>query len=177
MISQVLQQRKIFKILEPIVEEEGFELVAVELTQVGSRLTLRVSADRVGGIQIEHLGQLTRAVGPVLDVEDPISGAYQLEVSSPGIERPLQRKSDFVRFLGYRASIRLEEGPVRRRFKGVMRAMEEDTLRIEVDGEMHEIDFALIEKANLVLDPDEYQLLGTDPPPRVSPDEEIDNDQ
>lgn len=177
MISQVLQQRKIFKILEPIVEEEGFELVAVELTQVGSRLTLRISADRVGGIMIEHLGQLTRAIGPVLDVEDPISGAYQLEVSSPGIERPLQRKSDFLRFLGYRAAIRLEEGPVRRRFKGVMRAMEGDTLKIEVDGELHEIDFALIEKANLVLDPDEYQLLGTDPPPRVSLDEEIDNDQ
>ncbi|MFT5586035.1 MAG: ribosome maturation factor RimP [Cognaticolwellia sp.] len=177
MNSQVLQQREIFKLLEPIVDEEGFELVAVELTQVGTRLTLRISADRVGGIMIEHLGQLTRALGPMLDVEEPISGAYQLEVSSPGIERPLQRESDFLRFLGYRASIRLEEGPVRRRFKGVMRGMEGGILKIEVDGEVHEIDFDLIEKANLVLDPDEYQLLGTDPPPRISPDEEIDNDQ
>ncbi|MED5370439.1 MAG: ribosome maturation factor RimP [Myxococcota bacterium] len=177
MNSQVLRQRELFDVLEPVVEADGYELVAVELTQVSGRLTLRIYADRVGGINMDHLSQLTRTLGPVLDVEDPISGAYQLEVSSPGIERPLQRIEDFARFEGYRARIRLEEGPERRRYSGVLRGLEAKTVRIEVDGQVHDLEFDLIEKANLVLDLDEYQALGTDPPPRVRLDTELNDDQ
>jgi ribosome maturation factor RimP len=155
-------QRKIF-----LVQRTGHELVAVLLTSVGGRRTLRVCVDRPGGIEVGELSRLSRAISPLLDVEDPISGAYDLEVSSPGIERPLQRLSDYQRFTGFTARILLHEGQARRRFKGPLTGLSDGLVGIQVDQVDYRIDPAHIEKANLVLSLDEYKRLGEDPPPRV----------
>jgi ribosome maturation factor RimP len=94
-----------------------------------------------------------------LDDADPIASAYDLEVSSPGIERPMQRLEDFRRFTGLRARVRLEEGMPRRRFTGVIRLVDGGDVHIEADGAVHIIDFDTIDRAHLVLDLDEYQRL------------------
>ena len=161
-----LQQQEIFELIDPTVERAGFELVAVEWTTVLGRRTLRISVD--GRTMTPNaLGGLSRQISPLLDVEDVIDGAYDLEVSSPGIDRPLQKPSDFLRFRGYRAKITLEPGEGRRRFKGVLAGYADGVVTITVDDLEHTLEFDRIEKANLVLDLDEYQKLGEDPPPRV----------
>src|SRR5688572_19785348 len=96
------------RILEPVVEREGFDLVAVEVLGSTGRALLRVSIDKPGGITVDHCARMSRAISPVLDVEDPFPGAYELEVSSPGMERPIQRPQDFERFVGFKAKIKLE---------------------------------------------------------------------
>jgi len=160
-------QNAIFELIEPTIERAGFELVAVEMTSVGGRRTLRVSVDKPVGMTGNALASLSRQLSPFLDAEDPIDGAYDLEVSSPGIDRPVQRRSDFERFSGYQIKITLEPGDGRRRFKGELQGIEKGLVRVDVDGVVHELDFDRIERANLVLDLDEYQRLGEDPPPRL----------
>jgi ribosome maturation factor RimP len=172
MSETVLLQRRIFKLLEPDVHRLGMELVAVELTSSEGSAVLRVSVDKAGGVRMEHLQRLSRHLGPVLDVEDPIDGAYRLEVSSPGIDRPLQRRGDFVRFAGYRVRIRLLPGSPRRRYAGTLRGYKAGVVLVEMDGEQHELAVNDIERAQLVLDLDEYSRLGEEPPPLVDLGEE-----
>ncbi|HJN77963.1 MAG TPA: ribosome maturation factor RimP [Myxococcota bacterium] len=160
-------QGEIFELLQPTIARTGFELVAVEMTSVGGRRTLRVSVDKSVGMTGNALASLSRQLSPLLDAEDVISGGYDLEVSSPGIERPVQRRDDFARFAGYSIKITLDAGQGRRRFKGVLRGIEEDLVAVDVDGVVHELSFERIERANLVLDLDEYQRLGEALPPRV----------
>lgn len=158
---------EIFELIEPTCTRAGFELVAVELTSVFGRRTLRVSVDKTAGMTSNAIASLSRQLSPLLDAEDPIEGAYDLEVSSPGIDRPVQKREDFGRFAGYSIKITLEPGEGRRRFKGELRGIEEGLVSIDVDGVVHEVDFDRIERANLVLDLDEYQRLGENPPPRA----------
>ena len=153
--------------MEPTVRRQGYELVAVELTGVGGRRTLRVSVDHPGGIGVKDCSKVSRALSPLLDVEDPLSGAFDLEVSSPGDERPIQRPSDFLRFAGYTARVKLEKGEGRRRYKGVLLGLEGTDLKIQVDGEEHRLPLVEVERAHLVLTLDEYLALAEDPPPRV----------
>jgi ribosome maturation factor RimP len=101
-------------------------------------------------------------------VEDLISGRYFLEVSSPGIERPVQRSEDFLRFIGYRARIVLEPGGGRRRYKGVLSGMNDGALDIEVDGTLHSLDMDAIERAHLILDLDEYKKISEALPPKIA---------
>ncbi len=164
-------QRHIFRLIEPTVGDLGFELVAVELTMVEGRRTLRVSVDRPGGLDASSLKQLSHAVSPVLDVDDPLGGAYNLEVSSPGIERPLQRPGDFIRFRGYRLKVRLQPSEPRRRYTGVLRGFRDGHVLMAVDGEDVDLDFCLVEQARLDLSLDEYLQLGKAPPPRASDQE------
>ncbi len=171
MIDRRARERRLFDLLEPSVEREGYELVAVELVSSGGgRPSLRVSIDKPGGVSVRDCSRVSRALSALLDVEDPIEGAFNLEVSSPGIERPLQRRSDFVRFAGFRAKIQLEAGEPRRRYTGVLGGIEQGSVVIESNGERSLLPIERIERARLVLDLDEYERLAEEPPPRPEGD-------
>ena len=158
------EQQRVRDLLEPHVADEGFDLVAVQLLVVGGRRTLRLSIDRVGGITIHHCTKLSHVLSPILDVADPLSGAYDLEVSSPGIERPVQKKADFQRFQGYRARIRMAKGTGRQRYTGILRGVDGDLVRLETEKETFTLRFEEIDGATLLLDLEEYRLLtGVEP--------------
>lgn len=123
---------RIGRIIEPSVEAMGYELVRVQLSG-GQRPTLQIMAERSDGaaMTVEDCADISRAVSALLDVEDPLPGAYTLEVSSPGIDRPLTRLKDFERFAGYEA--RLEtKAPVdgRKRFRGFLAGIEDHAVRL-----------------------------------------------
>ena len=147
---------KIATLVTPSLEATGFELVRVMLTG-GDQPTLQIMADRSDGtsITVDDCADISRVVSAILDVEDPIKGAYTLEVSSPGIDRPLVRRKDFERFAGFEA--KLETGaPIegRKRFRGRLIGVEGDDVRLALDnGESGEavIPLAAIDRAKLVM--------------------------
>jgi ribosome maturation factor RimP len=142
-------------LVEPAVERLGFDLVAVEW----NGRVLRLSIDAPGGVDADDCGRVSEQVSPMIDAEDPIPSRYTLEVSSPGIDRPVQRRSDFERFKGYRVKLQLSEGPPRRRYTGVIGPVEGDELVLSVDGAAHRIPLDLVERAHLSLTLEEYQSL------------------
>lgn len=118
--------------------------------------------DRKEGVDADDCGLLSERFSTLLDEADPISSRYTLEVSSPGIDRPLQREQDFVRFSGYRCKVRLEDGHPRRRFSGVLKGLDASDstwIQIEVDGVVHRVPLDAIERAHLVLSLDEFLKL------------------
>jgi ribosome maturation factor RimP len=156
MLDLPRQMRTVF---EPTLEGLGFDLVAVEWLADTRSPILRVSIDAEGGISAEDCALVSRHLSQILDERDPISTRYRLEVSSPGIERPVQRLSDFRRFGGFRAKIRLMEGEPRRRMTGVLRGVVGEVVRVEVDGKVLEFPVDRVERAHLVLELEEYQRL------------------
>lgn len=148
--------RRIAEIVRPTVEGMGFELVRVRLMG-GKTARLQVMAERPDGrMEIEDCAELSRALSLALDVEDPISGQYNLEVSSPGIDRPLTRPEDFDRWVGFVA--RLETDALidgRKRFKGVLRGREGEDALIALDGAPDEgvarVPIPMLADAKLVL--------------------------
>ncbi|MEQ1504421.1 MAG: ribosome maturation factor RimP [Myxococcota bacterium] len=153
-------QLQIRTLVEPTVARLGFDLVAVEWSGGRTGPLLRLSIDAPGGVSAEDCATVSEQVSPLLDASDPVPSAYTLEVSSPGIDRPVQRRADFERFVGYRVRLRLFEGPPRRRYVGVIGPIEGEELLVSVDGAEHRIPLDQIERAHLVLDLDEYQRLG-----------------
>ena len=137
-------------VIEPAVTALGYELVGVEYLPQGRHSLLRVYIDSDDGITIDDCEAVSRQVSAVLDVEDPIKGQYTLEVSSPGVERPLFTREHYERFLGERVQIRLQaplEG--RRRFTGTLKALDGGDVVVEVDGEEIPLPLEQIEKAHL----------------------------
>lgn len=156
-------------LIEPTVDRLGYDLVAIEWTGGNSRSIVRVSIDRPSsvtgedgetGVTARSCARVSRAIEPLLDAADPIKGSYTLEVSSPGIERPVQRLSDFVRFAGYNIRLRLESGPPRRRYAGRIVGVRDDDVVIEADGEEHAFHVDTIERAHLDLTLEEFEALG-----------------
>ena len=105
--------------IEPVVGGAGYDLEELVVTPAGRRSVVRVVVDRDQGVTLDDIAEVSRAVSAVLDVEDPIASAYRLEVSSPGIDRPLTKAADFERFKGYEAKVELGR-PLdgRKRFRG-----------------------------------------------------------
>jgi ribosome maturation factor RimP len=130
----------------------GYEMVGVEyLSDSPGGAVLRVYIDQEAGVQLDDCTKVSHQLSGVLDVEDPIRGEYNLEVSSPGLDRPLFEKAHFERFVGHQVKIRLarsHEG--RRRFKGVIVSVEGDEVTVNVDGEEYVLPFADIDTARLV---------------------------
>ena len=158
-MQSVVLRHTLRTLVEPAVERLGFELVAVEWLNGRRGPILRLSIDRTDGVNAEHCAAVSATVSPILDEADPVSGAYHLEVSSPGIDRPVQRAEDFERFLGYRIKLRLVEGHPRRRYTGILQAFDDGEITLVVDGQPHTLTLDSVERANLVLDLTEYQAL------------------
>lgn len=139
-------------LFEPVVESMGYELVGVEFTGGSSHGTLRVYIDREGGVSLDDCASISHQISGILDVEEPIQQGYDLEVSSPGLDRPLFKLADFERFSGRPAKIKMSVGvDGRRNFKGVLKGVTDSHLiEIEVDGEIYLLPLADIGKANLI---------------------------
>lgn len=144
---------RIQTIIAPSVDAMGYELVRVQLS-TGMRPTLQIMAERVDGapMTVDDCAEISRAVSALLDVEDPIEVAYTLEVSSPGIDRPLTRLKDFERFAGLEARVETRQ-PVedRRRFTGLLKGIDGDNVLVETPVGLATIPFALIFRAKLVM--------------------------
>ena len=140
-------------ICRPVVEAAGFDLILVELTTDRGRRVLRLYIDHEeAGVTVDDCAAVSRRLGPVLDVEDVIQGAYDLEVSTPGLDRPLAREKDFRRFAGELARVTLRS-PLptgRKRLKGRIRTVQDGHVHLEVDGEELRFTVAEVAKANLV---------------------------
>ena len=141
---------RIGKAIAPAVEALGLELWGIEQLRHGRRVTLRVFIDCLSGVTIDDCERVSRQVSAILDVEDPIQGEYTLEVSSPGIDRPLFTLPQFERYLGAEANVRLR-APVdgRRRFRGVIEKVMADKVALLVEGRTVEMLHADIERAGL----------------------------
>jgi ribosome maturation factor RimP len=156
LIAKTAIDRRIAEIITPAIEGLGFELVRIRLMG-GKTATLQIMADRPeGGIDVDDCASISTAVSAVMDVEDPIEENYNLEVSSPGIDRPLTRLKDFDAWEGYEAKLEtFEQIDGRKRFKGILRGTEGDEVLIEIenDGEMVVIGltFDWLSDAKLVL--------------------------
>ena len=156
LIAKTAMDRRLADIVQPVIEGLGFELVRIRLMG-GATRTLQIMADKPeGGIEVDDCGDISTAVSAILDVEDPIEENYILEVSSPGIDRPLTRLKDFATFEGYDARLETNQ-PIdgRKRFKGVLAGVEGDEvlLNIEEQGQTHTIglNFDLLADAKLLL--------------------------
>ena len=134
LIAKTTIDRRMAEILIPVIENLGFEVVRIRLLG-GKTKTLQVMAERPGGgIEVEDCAQISNAISVVLDVEDPLEDPYALEVSSPGIDRPLTRLKDFETFEGYDARVETTETiDGRRRFKGVLAGVEGDEVLLNLD--------------------------------------------
>jgi ribosome maturation factor RimP len=133
LIAKTAIDRRMAEILTPVIEGMGFEVVRIRLMG-GQTKTLQIMAQRPdGGIEVDECGQISTAVSAVLDVEDPLEDAYTLEVSSPGIDRPLTRLKDFDTWEGYEARIETTEMiDGRRRFKGILAGVEGDEVLLNL---------------------------------------------
>jgi len=136
--------------LEPVLEHDGTELVDVEFVHERGRWILRLVVDREGGVGLDDCERVSHLAGPILDVADPIGTAYVLEVSSPGVDRPLVKEKDFGRFAGQRVKITTHyphQG--RRRFVGELLGIQSGEVVVRVDTETYHIPYADIKKAHL----------------------------
>jgi ribosome maturation factor RimP len=140
-------------IIAPAVEAAGYRLVRLRLVG-GKRKTLQVMAERPdGGMDVEDCARLSRKLSDFLEREDPVEGEYVLEVSSPGIDRPLTRLTDFARWAGHDARIELKtpDADGRKRFTGMLLGLDGNTVVVEVNGERRALPYGSIGEAKLVL--------------------------
>ncbi|MEL7343233.1 MAG: ribosome maturation factor RimP [Pseudomonadota bacterium] len=134
LIAKTTMDKRLAEVVTPVIEDLGFELVRLRLMG-GETKTLQIMADRAsGGIEVDDCAAISTAVSATLDVEDPIEDNYTLEVSSPGIDRPLTRLKDFDVWDGHEAKIEtFEQIDSRRRFKGALQGTEGDEVLIEIE--------------------------------------------
>ena len=152
LIAKASIDRRLAEIVSPVIEDLGFELVRLRYIG-GKKPTLQIMAERPeGGIEVDDCAQISRAISAVIDVEDPIEGAYALEVGSPGIDRPLTRIKDFADWAGYEAKLETSELiDGRKRFKGVLNGVEDDEILIEIPEGIIGLQFDWLVDAKLVL--------------------------
>jgi ribosome maturation factor RimP len=152
LIAKAAIDRRLAEIVTPVIEDLGFELVRIRLMG-GKTATLQIMAERPeGGISVDECGEISTAVSAILDVEDPIVDEYTLEVSSPGIDRPLTRLKDFETFEGYEARIETDELiDGRRRFKGVLAGVEGDEVLVNIEEGTVGLKFDWLSDAKLIL--------------------------
>jgi ribosome maturation factor RimP len=146
--------------LEPVLLRDGYELVEVEWVRGGGRFTLRVFIDKPGGVNIDDCQLVSRTIEPILDVEDFIEPAYDLEVSSPGLDRPLRTPEHFARYTGQRVHVKAY-GPVagtaegsapRKSWTGTLQGFADGAVLVDVDGVRHRVPLDQIAKAHLEYD-------------------------
>lgn len=142
----------LWALIEPVLEPEGVELVEIEFTQEGGRWILRIYIDAQGGVNLDDCEAISRQVSALLDIHDPIRHRYNLEISSPGINRVLRREKDFISYAGSPVRIRTRNKlQGRRNFKGLLRGVTDSKVVVDIDGQEFEIHPADIDKARLDL--------------------------
>ncbi len=155
MRGKTSEDLKLLELLDPVAEAAGYEIVRLRLMGGEHARRLQVMGETPSGdMNVEDCARLSRALAVVMDAADPISGEYTLEVSSPGVDRPLTRLKDFQTFEGFEARLELDrvaEG--RKRFKGVLAGVEDDNVAIDLEGEEATalVPFAWIVEAKLIL--------------------------
>ena len=134
----------------PVLDDMGLELVEVQFRRESAGWLLRLFIDREGGVNVDDCASISRQISAYLEVEDLIEHAYNLEVSSPGLERPLKKKEDFVRFVGRKTRIKLKE-PIdgQRVFFGLLGPVDGNKIMLDVDGQQMEIDLNAVARARL----------------------------
>lgn len=150
------QTARVREVAEPVLNGLGYDLIASELTVEHGRKIVRLYIDRLGGVSeknaigIEDCVAATKELSPVFDVADVIDGRWELEISSPGINRPLARKSDFEKFAGKKVAVRtFDKVGDRRNFLGILLGMDGEEIRIDVDGREHRVPLTEVMKAHL----------------------------
>lgn len=145
------KQEVLHNLIEPVVVSLGCELWGLEYLTQGRYTTLRIFIDGPNGVSLEDCEKVSRQVSAVMDVEDPIDGEYTLEVSSPGMDRPLYTPAHYARYVGETVSLRLRmarEG--RRKFKGTIVKVDGEDVTLNVDGKEILIPVDAIDKSNIV---------------------------
>jgi len=144
---------KVRNIAAPLAAAEGLELVDVEFAGAGGHPTLRLYIDKQGGVSLDDCTAISRALSAALDVEDPIEGSYELEVSSPGLDRPLRTREHFQKFAGEKVRVKtygpLQEADSRKTFVGRLVGLEGDEVVVDVEGAFFRIPLTLVAKANI----------------------------
>ena len=152
--------RPLLDLVAPLVDSLGFSLLRIRMTGDDGKMVVQIMAENAeAGLKIEECEAISHAVSDMMDVENPIAGAYALEVSSPGVARPLTRPVDFVRWAGYEAKLAVREAvDGQRRFRGVVQGFEagEALLAVELDGydtpQVLAFDLANVSEARLIVD-------------------------
>lgn len=143
--------KQLTDLVAPVAETLGFKLWGLELVSHGKSSLVRIYIDSPEGITVDDCARVSRQVSSVFDVEDPIAGEYTLEVSSPGMDRPLFELEQFRQFIGEQVKVRLRtayEG--RRKFAGTLTAVEDDDVVVAIEDDEYLLPFDLIDKANVV---------------------------
>ncbi len=136
--------------IEPVLVYAGMELIDVEYGRESSGVILRLIIDKPGGVTVDDCADISHSVGDLLDAKDCVPGSYNLEVSSPGINRPLKKKDDFARFTGQKVLIKSRELiDGRRNFKGILNGIRDDLILISSEKMVFTIPFELVAKARL----------------------------
>ncbi|MAA79932.1 MAG: hypothetical protein CL916_11815 [Deltaproteobacteria bacterium] len=144
-------------LLSPIAHEQDLVISAIEFITEGRGLNVAIYLDGPKGVSIDQCAYFSRSSGVLLDVEDPISGAYNLEVSSPGFNRLIERKEDFIRFLDY--NIRIKVAHRKSKIEGVLKDVDDETFTIENDFESRQIRFEDCVSVRLLPTMEQYQNL------------------
>jgi ribosome maturation factor RimP len=162
------------EVFSPTVERLGYWVSAIELASDPRGLVVRLYIDGPGGVGIADCARVSRELSPVLDVEDPIPDNYNLEVSSPGIDRLIERPEDFNRFAGFRAKVRLQEGlEGRRRYSGDLVGLEGTDFLLQSGETTHRISLADVSTVRLNPSPEDYdRLRDVAQKPKESPDDQ-----
>jgi ribosome maturation factor RimP len=134
------------RLIGPLLDREGIELVELELAGSKRRRILRIYVDRPGGITVDECARANRIIGEVLDIEDPIEGSYTLEVSSPGLDRDLKSDRDFHRSTGRKVRVILSSGVTH---TGILRALLGDSILLDVAGETRRLERDAIARTHL----------------------------
>ncbi len=141
------------QVIEPLLQSQGFELVDLEYQREPQGWVLRIYLDREGGITLDDCAEVSGEIGAVLEVKDVIPNPYVLEVSSPGLTRPLKKPEDFIKFSNRLVKIKLYE-PLegRKNFKGTLLGLEGEKVRLEIEGRVYNLPLQGIAKANLEIE-------------------------
>lgn len=146
-------EHRLIRIVEPVIKDMGFNLVMLEFKS--GILQILAEDPKTGNLSLDDCTAINKMLSPVLEVEDPIPGAYTLEISSPGIDRPLMKAEDFAKYAGYDAKVELDEAfDGQRRFRGKIIGVKDEFVTLLVDKVEHRLEIAAMKKARLVLTDD-----------------------
>ena len=155
MRGKTAEDKSLLELLDPVAEAAGYEIVRLRLMGGEHARRLQIMAETPDGEMIvEDCAKLSRAISEVMDAADPISGEYTLEVSSPGVDRPLTRLKDFANYEGHEARLELDRvADGRKRFRGVLAGTEDDNIAIDLEGEAETalVPFVWVVEAKLIL--------------------------